>query len=75
MTQALTEVLQKVSKLSKERQNDAVQILLTMLENDARPYQLTEQQLEEVDAAMADTATGVFASSAEVREALHRSWA
>ena len=75
MTRALSDILHQVSKLSKERQNDAVQILLTMIENDARPYQLTEQQLEEVDAAMADVATGEFASSDDVREALHRAWA
>lgn len=75
MTTALTEALRKISALPKERQDDAAHILLAMIEHDARPYRLSDEQLEEVNLAIAEADAGDFASDEEVREVLHKAWA
>ena len=45
MTKLLEEVVRKVAELPDERQDDAAHVLLTMLENDAAGYRLTDAQL------------------------------
>jgi hypothetical protein len=75
MTTALNEALRKISALPKERQDDAAQILLALIEHDARPYRLSEEQLEEVDLAIAEADAGDLASDEEVREVLYTPWA
>ena len=75
MNHALSEALQKVSALPKERQDDAAQILLAMIENDARPYQFSPEQLEEIDAALAEADAGALATAKETREVLFNRWA
>ena len=75
MTKLLEEVVRKVAELPDERQDDAAHVLLTMLENDAAGYRLTDAQLREVEFAMADADKGTFASDQEVRNVLHRPWA
>ena len=54
MTKLLTEVLQKVAELPAGRQDDAARTLLTLLENDARRYRLTDAQVREVELAMVE---------------------
>jgi hypothetical protein len=51
MTKLLTEVMRKVAELPEDRQEDAAHVLLAMLENDASPYRLTDDQLRFVERA------------------------
>jgi hypothetical protein len=74
MTKLLIEVLQKVSELPEERQDDAAHILLAMLENDALHYRLTDEDLREIDLAIAEADAGHFASDTEVEALLYRPW-
>lgn len=75
MTKLLIEVMRKVAELPEERQNDAARVLLAMLENDASPYHFSDQQLRELELAIAEVDGGRFASDKEVAEVLHKSWA
>jgi hypothetical protein len=68
-------VMRKVAELPEDRQDDAARVLLTMLENDASPYRLSDDQLHEVELAIAEVNGGRFASDDEVAEVLHHSWA
>ena len=67
--------MRKVEKLPEGRQDDAANVLLTMLENDASSYRLSDAQLVEVELAMAETKAGKFASKKQVAEILERPWA
>ena len=68
MTKLLTEVLQKVAELPAGRQDDAARTLLTLLENDARRYRLTDTQVREVELAMQEADRGEFASDREMKD-------
>jgi hypothetical protein len=74
MTKLLTKVLREVEALSDERQDDVAHVIRAMLDNDALRYDLSEEQLRELDARIADADAGKFASDAEIREALYRPW-
>lgn len=74
MTELLKEVMRKVEELPEERQNDAAQVLLQILENEASPYQLTDEQLAEVELAVAEVDSGKYASEAEVKSVLGSVW-
>jgi hypothetical protein len=52
------EILDRVLTWPPERQEDAVRVLSQMEEQDASPYQLTEEQVEEVERRRADFAEG-----------------
>jgi hypothetical protein len=75
MTKLLAEVMRRIADLPDHRQDDAARVLLTLIENDARPYFLSELQLQEIEAAQAEADAGVFASDKHVHEVLARSWA
>lgn len=75
MTKLLSEVLRKVAELPEERQDDAAHILLRLLENDASRYRLSDDQLHEVEQAIAEADNGQFASEEEVADVLERPWA
>jgi hypothetical protein len=75
MTNLLIEVMRKVSELPEERQNDAARVLLTMLESDGSSYQLSDNQMREVDLAIAEVNGGQFASEAAIADVLDQSWA
>jgi hypothetical protein len=75
MTTLLTEVLRKVSELPEEGQDDAAHILMRLLENDALRARLSDDQLHEVELAIAEADNGTFASEEEVAEVLERPWA
>ena len=68
MTKLLTEVLQKIAELPAGRQDDAARTLLTLLENDARRYRLTDTQVREVELAMQEADRGEFASDREMKD-------
>jgi len=74
MTKLLADVLQKVSALPEARQDDAAHVLLAMLENDAPRYHISDEDLREIDLAIAEADAGRFASDEEVAAVLHRAW-
>ena len=75
MTKSLKEVVDQFADLPEERQDDAARVLLLMLEQDPEQYRLNDEQLREVDAAIADTNAGNFAPQREIDAILNRSWA
>jgi predicted transcriptional regulator len=75
MTKLLSEVMRQITELPEKRQDDAARVLLMMLEQDPEQYRLTDAQLREVDAAIADTDAGNFAPEKEIDAILNRSWA
>ena len=75
MTKLLEEVLRKVGELPEERQDDAAHMLLEMLESDASGYQLTDDQVREVNLARDEVKKGLFATDEEVEKVLGRPWA
>ena len=75
MTNLLTEVMRKVVELPEDRQDDAARVLLLMLEHDPEQYRLSDEQLRDLDEAIADVDAGNFASDADMDRVLHRSWA
>jgi hypothetical protein len=68
MTKLLVEVMRKVAEMPDERQDDAARVLLSMLENDASTYRLSDEQLHEVELAIAEVADGKVATDKEMRE-------
>ena len=60
-------VLDRVMSWPPERQEEAARVLRQMEEQDASPYQLTDEQLAEVKRRLADP-TPKFLTLEEVRE-------
>lgn len=75
MTNLLTEVMRRVVDMPEDRQDDAARVLMLMLEHDPEQYRLSDEQLREVEEAIADVDAGKFASDDEIDRVLHRSWA
>ena len=75
MTKLLQEVVKQFADLPEERQDTAARVLMMMLEQDPKQYQLTGAQLREVDDAIADTDAGNFAPQKDIDAILNRSWA
>jgi hypothetical protein len=75
MTNLLTEVMRKVVELPEDRQDDAARVLMLMLEHDPEQFRLSDEQLREVEGAIADVDAGNFASEDEINRVLHHSWA
>ena len=75
MTKLLSEALRKVAELPEARQDDAAHILLALIDSDAKPYHLHDDDLQEIEAAIADTESEHFASEQEIADLLQRSWA
>lgn len=75
MTKLLTEVMRKIVELPADRQDDAAQVLLNMIENGVPRYRLTDAQVRDVEAAIADVDAGNYASDKEIESALYRPWA
>ena len=75
MTKLLSEALQKVAELPEARQDDAAHILLALIDSDAKPYRLSDAELQEIELAIADVDAGHFASEKEIADLLERSWA
>ena len=75
MTKLLSKVMRQIEELPEERQDDVAHVVLAMIENDAIRYELSEEQLRELDERIADVKAGNFASDADIDAALHRPWA
>jgi hypothetical protein len=75
MTKLLTEVIRQIVELPEDRQDDAARVLMMMLEHDPEQYRLSDEQLLEVDEAIADAHAGNFAADQDIDRVLHRSWA
>jgi hypothetical protein len=75
MTKLLSEALRKVAELPEARQDDAAHILLALIDSDAKPYYLNDDDLQEIEAAITDTESGHFASERETADLLQRPWA
>lgn len=71
----LQKVVQQFADLPADRQDNAARVLLMMLEQDPEKYRLSDTQVREVDAAIADTDAGNFASQKDIDAILNRSWA
>ena len=68
MTKLLTEVMRKVSELPEDRQNDAARTLLTLLEDEATVYRLSDAQVREVELAMEEADRSEFATDEQMRK-------
>jgi hypothetical protein len=49
MKKKLKQLIERVEFWSQDRQNDAAQILIEMEQQDREDYQLTKEQLKEID--------------------------
>ena len=70
MADALDRAVAKVRKLSPDRQREAAEVLLDMVEQDASDLQLSAEQLAEVRRRLASPPD--YASDAEVEEVFNR---
>ena len=75
MTKLLTEVIRQIVELPEDRQDDAARVLMLMLEHDPEQYRLSDEQLRDVEEAIADVDASNFASDQHIDRVLHRSWA
>lgn len=62
----IDEVLERVRKWPKARQEDAVQMLLAMEKLGTEPYRLSPEERADIQNALDEAARGEFASDAEV---------
>jgi hypothetical protein len=74
MTKLLEEAIAKLKTLSDERQDRVAELLLHLVEEGAE-FELTPEQIEGIDVALAQADAGEFASDEEVARALHTPWA
>ena len=73
MTKLLTEVIRQIVELPEDRQDDAARVLMLMLEHDPEQYRLSDEQLRDVEEAIADVDASNFASDQHIDRVLHRS--
>ena len=71
-TKLLEDVLERVETWPKERQEDAAWLLMAMEAQDNSPYRLTEEQQEQVRAALKEVERGEVASDEEVAAVFDR---
>jgi hypothetical protein len=73
MTRAqIDAVLDRVHSWPKERQEDAVRLLLAMEAEDTAPYVLTEEERTDLQEALLEADRGEFASDEEVEAVFAR---
>ena len=70
MTELLEKAIARLRSLPKERQEDAAELIMSLVEHDSRSLQLTDAQAADVERRMREPSG--FASHAEV-EAFFRS--
>jgi hypothetical protein len=66
MTKLLEQGIEAVRALPEERQDTAGKLLLTLAGMSSDEYELTAEQLADLDAAIAEVDRGEFASDEEV---------
>jgi hypothetical protein len=71
MTRLLEQAVEVVSALPEEAQDDLARILLQLAGVDQPPYELTPEEVADLDASLAEAAKGEFATDEEV----HAIWA
>ncbi len=74
MTKLLEEAIAKLKALSEERQDRVAELFLHLAEGEAE-YDLTQEQIEGIELALAQNDAGEFATDEEVARALHAPWA
>jgi hypothetical protein len=74
MTKLLEEAIAKLKTLSEERQDRVAELLLYLAEGEAE-FDLTQEQIEGIELALAQADAGEFATEEEVARALHAPWA
>jgi hypothetical protein len=67
MIKALEQAIEKVRRLSKERQEYAAEVLEQIAQADDEIYHLTDEERRLVDEGLAELARGEVASEADVR--------
>ena len=65
-------VFDRVRTWPLERQEDAAEMLLMMEEQGVAPYELSEEERVEVEAALAEADRGEFATDEEVEAVFNR---
>lgn len=73
MTKALAFALKKIRDLPPERQDEAAAMLLALAEQETSDFELTAEQLAELDAAIAEADQGKFVADEEL-DALFRKY-
>jgi hypothetical protein len=74
MTKLLEEAIAKLKALSDEQQDRVAELLLHLTEGDA-DFDLTQEQIEGIELALAQADAGEFATEEEIARALHHPWA
>ena len=74
MTKLLEEAIAKLKTLSDEQQDRVAGLLLHLAEGEAE-FDLTQEQIEGIELALAQADAGECAMEEEVAQALHRPWA
>jgi len=72
MTKLLDEAVAKVRRLSDAEQDYAAAMLLDFADREADKYQLTPDQVAEVELARQEAKQGLFASDDEMKELWRR---
>ena len=65
-------VLERVRTWPSTRQEDAALMLLAMEAQDAAPYELSDEEMADIDAALEEVARGEVASDQEVAAVFNR---
>ena len=66
MTTLLTQAIEKLSQLPQERQDELAKMLIDVAAQDLSPYQLTDEERKDVEAALKEVERGEFATDREV---------
>jgi hypothetical protein len=72
MTRLLDEAVAKVRELGEEEQDYTAAMLLGFADREADKYQLTSEQVAEVELARKEAKEGLFATDEEMRELWRR---
>ena len=74
MTKLLEEAIAKLKTLNDAQQDRVAELLLYLAEGEAE-FELTQEQVEGIELAIAQADAGEFATEEEVARALHTPWA
>jgi predicted transcriptional regulator len=74
MTKLLEEAIAKLKTLDDEQQDRVAGLLLHLAEGEVE-FELTQEQIEGIELAVAQADAGEFATEEEVARALRRPWA
>jgi predicted transcriptional regulator len=72
MNKALKDVMRRAETWPKERQEEAVRLLLEMEARETSIYQLSEEEAADIDEALAEAERGEVASEEEVKAVFDR---